>query len=150
MATTEEGETGGTTPFGEFLGLEKVEAADGRARVKLELEDRHRNRRGVAHGGVVATLLDAGLGAAVISAMAPEEWCGTVQLSVQFVSPARSGPLEARGRVTRRGRTTALAEGEVVDGRGEVVARAHGTWTIWPRHPDRGQYDSPPDADDQS
>jgi len=30
----------------------------------------------------------------------------------------------------------AFAEGEVVDARGRTVARAHGTWTIWPGHPD--------------
>lgn len=124
------------TPFGELLGLEILEAEDGVASVRLALDERVRNRRGVAHGGAVASLLDSALGAAVISAIEPREWCGTLQLSIQYVAPARRGPLTAAGRVVRRGRRVAFAEGEARDARGRVVAGAHGTWTIWPGHPD--------------
>jgi len=125
-----------TTPFGAHLGMELLEASDGTASVRMELADHLRNRRGVAHGGAVASLLDAALGAAVISAIAPQEWCGTLQLSIQFHDPARHGPLTGVGRLVRRGRRVAFAEGEVLDARGRAVARAHGTWTIWPGHPD--------------
>ncbi|MGD8329325.1 MAG: PaaI family thioesterase [Acidobacteriota bacterium] len=124
------------TPFGTHLGMEIVDAADGVASVRMELADHLRNRRGVAHGGAVASLLDAALGAAVISAIAPQEWCGTLQLSIQFHDPARHGPLTGVGRVVRRARRVAFAEGEVIDARGRAVARAHGTWTVWPGHPD--------------
>lgn len=125
------------TPFDDLLGVEVLEAADGRACTRLELRPNHCNRRGVAHGGVVSALLDVSLGAAVVSSLRPEEWCGTLELSVQFRSPARHSPLAGRGRMERRGRTVAFASGEIVDARGEVVAAAHGVWTIWPSHPDR-------------
>lgn len=124
------------TPFDEFLGVEVVEAAGGRAEARLELAPHHCNRRGVAHGGVVSALLDVSLGAAVVSTLSPEEWCGTLELSVQFRDPARHSPLRGQGRVERRGRSVAFAAGEVIDSRGRVVAAAHGVWTIWPRHPD--------------
>lgn len=124
------------TPYGRHLGFEVLEAHRGIASVRLELAEHICNRRGVAHGGALASLLDAALGAAVISATKPHEWCGTLQLSIQYNDPARHGPLLANGRVVRRGRTVAFAEGEVVDARGHTVARAHGTWTIWPGHPD--------------
>jgi len=87
----------------------------------------------------VASLLDSALGAAVISSMKPQEWCATLQISIQYNDPARRGPLTASGRVVRRSRSVAFAEGEVADARGRVVARAHGTWTIWPGHPDADQ-----------
>jgi uncharacterized protein (TIGR00369 family) len=128
------------TPFGEHLGLEVLEAADGVASVRLQLGNEVRNRRGVAHGGAVASLLDSALGAAVISAIAPHEWCGTLQISIQYSDPARHGPLIGTGRVVRRGRRVAFAEGEVTDARGRTVARAHGTWTIWPGHPDDARH----------
>lgn len=124
------------TPYGQHLGIELIEAAEGRASARLPLAAHLCNRRGVAHGGAVASLLDTAMGAAVISAMTPEEWCGTLQLSIQYNDPARHGPLTASGRMVRRGRRVAFAEGEVADAEGRVVARAHGTWTIWPRHPD--------------
>ena len=124
------------TPYGRHLGMEVVNAAAGRAEVRLTLAPHLCNRRGVAHGGAIASLLDTALGAAVVSSLAPEEWCGTTQLSVQFSDPARAGPLIARGRLVRRGRHIGFAEGEVFDANERVVARAHGTWVIWPRHPD--------------
>lgn len=131
------------TAFDELLGLSVERAEDGEATAVLEPTARHRNRRGVAHGGVVSGLLDTTLGAAVVSTLSPEEWCGTLELSVQFRDPARHGPLTCHGRVVRRGRRVAFAEGEVLDGRGRIVAAAHGVWTIWPSHPDRDR----PDAD---
>ena len=124
------------TPYGSHLGIEILSAADGASSLRLALVEHLCNRRGVAHGGAVASLLDSALGAAVISSMKPQEWCGTLQISVQYNDPARHGPLTAAGRVVRRGRRVAFAEGEVTDARGRIVARAHGTWTIWPGHPD--------------
>jgi acyl-CoA thioesterase len=124
------------TPYGTHLGIEIVETGNGTALLKLPLAEHVRNRRGVAHGGAVASLLDSTLGAAVISSIAHEEWCGTLQLSIQYNDPARRGPLVAAGRVVRRGRCVAFAEGEVTDAQGRIVARAHGTWVIWPGHPD--------------
>ena len=129
------------TPFDELLGLDVVAAEGGEAEVRLVLTPGHLNRRGVAHGGVVSALLDVSLGAAVVSTTTAEEWCGTLELSVQFRDPARRGPLTGRGRVERRGRSVAFAAGEVVDARGRIVAAAHGVWTIWPSNPDRGRRD---------
>jgi uncharacterized protein (TIGR00369 family) len=124
------------TPFDALLGTRPVRVEHGEAEILLELRPEHRNRRGVAHGGVISALLDTALGAAVVSTLRPEEWCGTLELSVQFRDPARHGPLAGHGRVARRGRRVAFAEGEVRDARGRTVASAHGVWTIWPAHPD--------------
>ena len=134
------------TPFDALLGIEAIRATDGEAEFRLELDASHCNRRGVAHGGVVAALLDVSLGAAVVSTTTPEEWCGTLELSVQFRDPARHGPLTGRGRVERRGRRVAFAAGEVVDARGAVVAAAHGVWTIWPENPDKRPVKTRPEA----
>ena len=83
------------TPYGVHLGIEIVEAVDGVASLRLPLAEHICNRRGVAHGGAVASLLDSALGAAVISVIAPEEWCGTLQLSIQY---KRSGASRSSGR----------------------------------------------------
>ncbi len=122
-------------PFNVYFGTELVRRGDGEAELALELAEHHLNRRGVAHGGVVAALLDSALGAAVITAIPKEWWCATISLSIQFISGARPGRLTARGRVLRRGRAVAYARGEAVDARGRVVASAEGSWHLWPHHP---------------
>jgi len=125
-----------TTPFNQWLGTRCVHREKGRTRYELEVGPEHLNRRGVAHGGVVSSLLDTALGAAVITGMTPEEWTGTLEISVQFREPVRPGRVIAEGRLARRGRTAAFAEGEVRDATGKILATAHGVWTIWPGRPD--------------
>ena len=122
-------------PFHDLLGLRCVQRGDSKARYELTVGPQHLNRRGVAHGGVIAGLLDAALGTAVVSGITQEEWCGTMELSIQFREPILQGPITAEGRMARRGRTAAFAEGEARDASGQVLATAHGVWTIWPSRP---------------
>jgi len=124
-----------TTPFNELLGSRCTLREPGRTRYELEVGPDHLNKRGVAHGGVVASLLDTALGAAVVSSIRPREWTGTLELSVQFREPVFPGVIAAEGRVARRGRTVAFAEGEIRDPQGKILAVAHGVWTIWPKKP---------------
>jgi uncharacterized protein (TIGR00369 family) len=122
-------------PFHELIGARCTLREEGRARYELTVGPQHLNRRGVAHGGVVSALLDTALGTAVVAAIAREEWCGTMQLSIQFREPVFPGMVTAEGRMARRGRTAAFAEGEIRDARGRVLATAEGVWTIWPTRP---------------
>ena len=126
---------GDTTAFNRLLGARCLSRQSGQACYQLEVGEDHLNRRRVAHGGVVASLLDTALGGAVVSAIEKEEWCGTLQLSVQFRDPVLPGTVTAEGRMARRGRTAAFAEGEIRDQAGKILATAHGIWTIWPRKP---------------
>ena len=121
--------------FHHLLGLRCLSRGGGVARYALTVGPDHLNRRGVAHGGAVSALLDSALGTAVVSAIGPEEWCGTMELSIQFREPILPGPITAEGRMARRGRTAAFAEGEARDAAGTVVATAHGVWIIWPARP---------------
>jgi uncharacterized protein (TIGR00369 family) len=124
--------------FNRTLGMTAIRAAGGAAEIDLALGPGLTNKRGVAHGGVLASLLDSVMGAAVVSAIAAEEWCGTVQLSIQFLSPGVGASLHGRSRMVKRGRHVAFARGEVVDARGEVIATGEGTWYVWPRRPGTG------------
>ncbi len=117
------------SPFAHDLGFELIEEAAGKAVVAVELTPRLRNFRGVAHGGLTATLLDMAMGLACRSPA--REWTGegTVTLNIQFMLPGR-GRLVAEGRLLRAGNTVAFAEGEVRNENGEMVAKATATFKI--------------------
>ena len=121
--------------FNRTLGMTEIRAAGGAAEIDLSLGTGLTNKRGVAHGGVLVSLLDSVMGAAVVSAIAEAEWCGTVQLNVQFLSPGIGPTLHGRGRMVKRGKHVAFARGEVIDARGEVIATGEGTWYVWPQRP---------------
>ncbi len=100
--------------------------------VSGRVERRHLNINGVVHGGVYATILDTAMGGSVVSLLQEGETTATTSLYVEFLRAARAGAvLTAVGRVLRRGRHIAFAEGHLVGPDGEKFSQAHGTWYIW-------------------
>ncbi len=130
-----DGGTHRATPFSRWFGIRCAAREPGLVECAMEVTPRHVNQRGAAHGGVVTSLLDTAMGSAVVSGIREEEWCATLELSVQFREPVRQGTITGRGRMVKRGRHAAFAEGEVVDASGRVLATGHGTWYLWPARP---------------
>jgi uncharacterized protein (TIGR00369 family) len=117
--------------YGALLGIDGYEGADGHVTIRLRSGAKHANMGGWVHGGVLTGLLDFALGAAVVTTLAEGEWCATQSLTTDFLRPGKPGEtLTARARVDRRGKLAAFPSGEVVDEKGEVVARASGVWAI--------------------
>lgn len=116
-------------PFFELIGAREEHWGDGRAVVSLQLSKDVLNSWGVAHGGVVSTILDTAMGGAALTAVGPASGVVTVSLSVNFIRSG-AGALVAEARVTRSGRSIVFCEGEVRDREGEVVARGMGTFKV--------------------
>ena len=53
--------------FAELLGIEILEAADGKAKAMLEIQDKHLNAMNTVHGGAIFSLADLTLAAAANS-----------------------------------------------------------------------------------
>ncbi len=75
---------------------------------------------GVAHGGLLMTLLDVCMGSAARSAVGSNVI--TVDLQAAFLAPA-SGRLVGQGRVVRAGKSLVFVEAEIADAEGEIVCR---------------------------
>ncbi len=101
-----------------------------RTEISLPIEDHHRNRRDVLHGGVLAMLLDSSLGYAASRHLAEDASVAvvTVSLTTNFLAPAEDGTVRAVGRVTGGGYKTIFAAGEVVDEAGNILATATGVF----------------------
>lgn len=98
---------------------------DGAQRVfALAVEDRHRNAGGVAHGGLLATLVDFALGRAIEADADDDQPRMTVSLTIDYLRAVEPGSwLEAHTRVDRLGGTLAFADC-ALQVAGEEVARA--------------------------
>ncbi|GAC1637491.1 MAG: hypothetical protein NVS4B8_02360 [Herpetosiphon sp.] len=119
-----------TGPFGWSLGIKYTERAPGQSVCVMEVDESHFNPGGVAHGGVVFSLLDSAMGAAVFTMLPPEQRCVTVELKVNYLRPIRPGLLQASGTVMQHGSTLAVVTGEARDGAGQLVALGNGTFAI--------------------
>lgn len=115
--------------FMAFIGPIWQRERGGRTTYALQIDDRHANRNGVAHGGVAMTLLDTALGYLSLAAHGGRKQA-TIGLDVQFLGPLRLGEFaEVEGTVVRATRAILFMRGELRAG-GEVRAVAQGTWKI--------------------
>lgn len=120
---------GRPVPFAEFLGIRIATLEPGAARLSLTLRPELLNSHHGAHGGVIMTLADVALAVAAIARDGTAKGAYTVDLSVSFLGPGQ-GTLLAEGRCLRLGKSIAFSEGEVRDDRGELVAKAIGTFKL--------------------
>lgn len=114
----------------DLLGVEAFEIdEDGEVTASLELGDEHRNPSGLVHGGVIFSLIDSAVAAAVLHTLDEDEWMATQSSTIDFLRPAK-GRITARARVDRRGQMTAYAAGEAIGEDGRVVAKTSAVWAI--------------------
>lgn len=86
---------------------------------------------GVLQGGIVSAMLDFAMAFALMSAVAPEQSCATVNLSISFLRPAPRGRYLAYGAVERRGRSLGFTSARLHGAEsGLVVASASSTLAI--------------------
>lgn len=121
-------------PIMDTIGVTGFRAEPGRVVVEMPAETFHYNPLGGVHGGVISTLLDTAAACSVHSTLAVGETYTSLDLTVKFLRPvtADSGLLTCEGTVLQRGRRTALAQAELTDGRGKVVAHAISSCMIFP------------------
>ena len=117
--------------FRDLVGYAPIVWREFYVELALEIDTRHRNRSGVAHGGVIATLADAAGGFAGC-------WCphpgrirraSTLSLNTQFVSVAKMGDrLVARGIANQGGKSIFFATIEISDATGRLVSTGTGVY----------------------
>ena len=120
-------------PIMDTLGMTDLRAERGRVVVEMPAASFHYNPLGGVHGGVISTLLDTAAGCAVHSTMAVGELYTSLDLTVKFLRPVtiESGLLTCEGTVIQRGRRTALAQAQLSDEAGRLVAHATSSCMIF-------------------
>jgi acyl-coenzyme A thioesterase PaaI-like protein len=98
-----------------------------RAWTELELEPRFQGWDGIAHGGILCTILDEVMAWSLAGA---DNWGVTARLNVEFRKPVPlATPLRAEGWILRMRRRIIETQGRIVDvGTGQELATAAGTY----------------------
>ncbi len=118
-------------PFVDLLGMEFLGLGPGEAQIALDLREEHTNSWGVAHGGLLMTLLDVALAHAARSPLREggelQPGVVTIEMKTSFMRPGQ-GRLVAHGRRLHRSATLAFCDGTVLNAAGEIVGHATGTF----------------------
>lgn len=117
------------SPFPRHLPMRLSAVSLDRSTVSLFVEECHMQPFGMVHGGVLATLIDTATFWAAFLRL--PEGCGLVNidLKLNYLTPVRSGRLEAQGFCMRSGRTLSYTTASVIDGDGGELL-AHGSSTL--------------------
>ena len=102
-----------------LIGLEVLEAEEGRLATRLELRDELLAPNGYLHAATVVALADTSCGYGTFVGL-PEgaEGFTTVELKTNFLGSRRSGAIRCEARLAHGGRTTQVWDATVVDADG--------------------------------
>lgn len=115
-------------PFHQWLGLKVVELGDGEIEIKATWRPEWvvNTERGYVHGGILATLVDLTADWALVSKTG--RGVPTVDLRVDYHRAAMQGDLVCRGKVVKFGGQLSVAEAQILDTEGRLLASGRGVY----------------------
>lgn len=131
ITATEVGKLLAASPYIAFLGLtcDDLDQAGGAITLRMPMRPELERSGGTGqfHGGPIAGLIDtAGDFAILLSVGAP---IPTVNFRVDYLRPAFGSHLVAHARARRVGRSVGVADVDVVDAEGRLLAIGRGTYS---------------------
>ena len=115
-------------PMANVMGIELVEAEEGRIVFESDPRPEFFNATGAVHGGYAATLLDSALGCAVHSTLPEGGAYGMLGLEAKYVRPITldTGRVRVEAEVAYRGRRQATATAQL-SAKADGKLLAHGS-----------------------
>jgi uncharacterized protein (TIGR00369 family) len=118
-----------SSPYFALLAMKIREIGMGYSLFEIDLEERHLQTFGLVHGGVFASIIDSAAPWAIFYGIEDKNaGLASVDLKLNYLSPAVYGNLIAKGRQIALGKTLGYAEAQVTDKSGRILA--HGTSTV--------------------
>src|SRR5437899_9934540 len=113
-------------PSSTLLGWHLLDARprDGWIRIGFEGKREFCNPAGFVQGGMLSAMLDDTMGPAVFVMTEGRLYTATITMTVNFLSPAKPGPITGEANVTQLGKTVAFVEGRLMAENGTVLATA--------------------------
>lgn len=113
-------------PSAKLLGWRLVDARpeDGWIRVGFDGREAFCNPAGFVQGGLLSAMLDDTMGPAIMVMTHGKSYSTTISLTVNFLAPAKPGPITAEAKVTQLGKTIAFVEGKLTAEDGTLLATA--------------------------
>lgn len=118
------------SPYYKHLGITIVEASEGYAKLRLDFKDCLTHPFGYLHGGAIASLADsAGINAA-LTILKDEQKALTLEMKINYLLPVKDTAVYAEARIVHKGKKFALADVDVKNDAGRLVAKAIVTCAI--------------------
>jgi uncharacterized protein (TIGR00369 family) len=113
-------------PSSKLLGWHLLDARPREGWIRIGFDGRQEfcNPAGSVQGGILSAMLDETMGPAVFVMTEGKLYTATITMTVNFLAPAKPGPIVAEATVTQLGKTIAFVEGKLMAEDGRVLATA--------------------------
>ena len=113
-------------PSSILLGWHIIDARprDGWVRIGFDGKKEFCNPAGFVQGGILSAMLDDTMGPAVFVMTEGRLYTATVTMTVNFLAPAKPGPITGEATVIQLGKTIAFVEGRLTAEDGTLLATA--------------------------
>lgn len=113
-------------PVAKLLGWRLVNARprDGWIKMAFDGKQEFCNPAGFVQGGMLSAMLDDTMGPAVFVMTEGRLFTTTITMNVNFLAPAKPGPIIGEATVTQLGKTIAFVEGRLTAADGTLLATA--------------------------
>jgi uncharacterized protein (TIGR00369 family) len=113
-------------PSSKLLGWRLLDARpqDRWIRIAFEGKSEFCNPAGFVQGGILSAMLDDAMGPAVFVMTEGRLYTATISLTVNFLAPAKPGPIIGEAEVTQLGKTVAFMAGRLTGEDGTLLATA--------------------------
>lgn len=120
--------------FGRLLEMDFELVQPGVIVYKLPVQEHLLATPVAAHGGAVASLVDASMGVACLSIVVSDNnVVSTVEFSIKYLNPVKHHDvLTAKAEVKKKGKNLMFAACDVFNQKGDLVALAQGTFNVYP------------------
>ena len=120
--------------FGRENNMKLTVVKPGEIIYEMEVLEKHLATVNTIHGGMIAALMDGVIGVAALSLVAQDKkLVSTVEFKLNYFKPAYLGDvLKGYGRVDNAGKRIISTSGEIFNQKGEMVAKAMGTFNSYP------------------
>jgi acyl-CoA thioesterase len=118
--------------FYQLLGMEILEAKAGYSKLRVRCREALKHAGGVAHGGVMASLVDSCVACALFGLMEHPGQLrfSTIEMKLNYFRPFEQGDMIAEGRIIQKGSTIAVGEIDVHDGKGTSYGKGIATYKL--------------------
>jgi uncharacterized protein (TIGR00369 family) len=113
-------------PSSKLLGWHLLDARPGDGWIRIGFDGRPEfcNPAGFVQGGILTAMLDDTMGPAVFVMTEGKLYTATITMTVNFLAPAKPGPIVGEADVTQLGKTIAFVAGRLMTVNGTVLATA--------------------------
>ena len=118
-------------PFFIMMGIDPFCIENGRAVLRMTIRPDMMNGEGWLQGGINTSITDEAMVLAIYSLLDKGETIATISETTSFMHGAKSGILFVEGRVVKKGRRIAFAEGEVrLEEDSRVLSRTSASYAV--------------------